>query len=225
VIAQNVVFGVLAFATVAAGVLVVTTRNVVHAALWLVVVLASVGGSFLLLGAEFVGITQVLVYIGAIVVLLLFGIMLTRAPIGKMAGLTGKGSLTALLVAVAIAGVLGAVLIDFFGDTELPDDPRVVFVTPEIAELADTAGVTVDEVSLGGREAIADGIDENTSGDERDDLMARLDDVPGDELVVTGSNTAAVGDSIFSQYLVPFEVVGLLLTAALIGAIALARKE
>jgi NADH-quinone oxidoreductase subunit J len=225
VIAQNVVFGIIAAATILAAIKVVTTRNVVHAALWLVVVLASVGGSFLLLGAEFVGITQILVYIGAIVVLFLFGIMLTKAPIGRMAGLTGKGSVMALLVALAIAGGLAAVLIDFFGDTELPDDPRVVFMTAEIAELADAAGATINEVRTGGRQVLADGIREQTSGEERDALLARLDDVAGDELVVTGSNTAAVSDSIFAEYLVPFEVVGLLLTAALIGAIALARKE
>jgi len=225
VIAQNVAFGIIAVATLAAAIRVVTSKNVVHAALWLVVVLASVGASFLLLGAEFVGVTQILVYIGAIVVLFLFGIMLTKAPIGKMAGLTGTGSVTALLVAVAIAGVLAAVLIDFFGDTELPDDPRVMFVTAEIAELAEVAGVTIDDVATGGRGVLADGIRERTSGEERDAQLARLDGVPGDELVVTGSNTAAVGDSIFTDYLVPFEVVGLLLTAALIGAIALARKE
>ena len=62
--------------------MVVTTRNVVHAALWLVVVLAGVAGQFIILGAEFVGVTQVLVYIGAVIVLFLFGIMLTRAKIG-----------------------------------------------------------------------------------------------------------------------------------------------
>jgi NADH-quinone oxidoreductase subunit J len=225
VIAQNVAFGVIAAGTLIAAVRVVTTKNVVHAALWLVVVLAAVGASFLLLGAEFVGITQILVYIGAIVVLFLFGIMLTRAPIGKMAGLTGSGSVMALVVAVAIAGVLSAVLIDFFRDAELPEDPRITFVTEEIASLADAAGVTVDEIATGGRQALAAGIREQTSGDERTELLARLDDVPGDELVVTGSNTAAVSDSIFADYLVPFEVVGLLLTAALIGAIALARKE
>src|SRR5687768_11243500 len=146
-VAQNVAFGIIAAATVFAGIRVVTTRNVVHAALWLVVVLAAVGGLFLLLGAEFVGVTQILVYIGAIVVLFLFGIMLTRAPIGRMAGLTGTGSVVALVVAAVIGGGLAAVLIDFFGDTELPEDPRVVFVTDEIAELADAAGVTVGDVS------------------------------------------------------------------------------
>ena len=81
-VAQNVAFGVLALAMVAAALRMVTTRNVVHAALYLVVVLAGMAGMFILLGAEFVGVTQVLVYIGAIVVLFLFGIMLTKGSFG-----------------------------------------------------------------------------------------------------------------------------------------------
>ena len=68
---------------IGAAIRVVTTRNVVHAALYLVLVLAGVAAQYILLAAEFVAITQVLVYIGAIVVLFLFGIMLTRAPIGQ----------------------------------------------------------------------------------------------------------------------------------------------
>ena len=73
---------------------VVTTKNVVHAALYLVLVLAGAAAQFILLAAEFVAVTQVLVYIGAIVVLFLFGIMLTRAPIGGDADLdpTRRGS-------------------------------------------------------------------------------------------------------------------------------------
>jgi len=62
---------------------VVTARNVVHAALYLVLTLASVGVTFLLLGAEFVGWVQILIYVGAIVILFLFGLMLTKAPIGR----------------------------------------------------------------------------------------------------------------------------------------------
>lgn len=69
----------------AAALLVVTSRNVVHAALYLVVALLSVAGSFLALGAEFLAWAQVLVYVGAVIVLILFGLMLTRAPIGPMA--------------------------------------------------------------------------------------------------------------------------------------------
>ena len=67
---------------IVAAIRVVTTKNIVHAALYLVVVLAGVGINYLLLQAEFVAITQFLVYIGAIVVLFLFGIMLTQAPLG-----------------------------------------------------------------------------------------------------------------------------------------------
>ena len=62
---------------------VVAARNVVHAALYLVVTLLSVGGVYLLLGAEFVGWVQILIYVGAIVILFLFGLMLTKAPIGR----------------------------------------------------------------------------------------------------------------------------------------------
>ena len=68
-----------------AAVAVVTARNVVHAALYLVVTLAAVGITFLLLGAEFVGWVQILIYVGAIVILFLFGLMLTKAPIGRAA--------------------------------------------------------------------------------------------------------------------------------------------
>ena len=66
----------------ASGLLAVTTRHVVHAALWLVVCLGAVAGCYLVLGAEFVALVQLLVYVGAIVVLVLFALMLTRAPIG-----------------------------------------------------------------------------------------------------------------------------------------------
>ena len=59
-----------------------TTKNVVHAALWLVFVLAGVAAQYVLASAEFVAVTQVLVYIGAVMVLFLFGVMLTRARIG-----------------------------------------------------------------------------------------------------------------------------------------------
>ena len=162
-VAQHIAFGVIATVVVVGAILVVTTNNVVRAALYLVGVLAGVGASFLLLGAEFVGITQILVYIGAIVVLFLFGIMLTRAPIGRELRLTGSNWPVGIGVAVAIAGVLGYALIDAFGSDKLPENSQQL--------------------------------------------------------------TADVSDSIFSTYLVPFEVVSVLLLAALVGAIVLARKE
>src|SRR4051794_33970722 len=65
-----------------AGVLVVSTRHLVRAGLWLVVTLGAVAGLYLVLTAELVAWVQVLLYVGAVVVLLLFAVMLTRAPIG-----------------------------------------------------------------------------------------------------------------------------------------------
>ncbi|MDQ1625502.1 MAG: NADH-quinone oxidoreductase subunit, partial [Actinomycetota bacterium] len=73
----EVLFVLLGIVAVGSALLVVTTNQLVHAALWLVVCLGSVAGCYLLLSAEFVAWVQVLIYVGAVVVLLLFGLMLT----------------------------------------------------------------------------------------------------------------------------------------------------
>ena len=86
-IAQNIGFAIIAAVMIIAALRVVTTSNVVHAALWLVVVLSGVAAQYILLAAEFVAVTQVLVYIGAVMVLFLFGTMLTRSRIGRDSGL------------------------------------------------------------------------------------------------------------------------------------------
>jgi NADH-quinone oxidoreductase subunit J len=83
VTAQEYAFVAVAVIGSISAVAVVTARNVVHAALYLVVTLAAVGVTFLLLGAEFIGWVQILIYVGAIVILFLFGLMLTKAPIGR----------------------------------------------------------------------------------------------------------------------------------------------
>src|SRR4249919_3626309 len=81
--AQEYAFVVLAVVGSVSAISVVLARNVVHAALYLVITLLSVGGVYLLLGAEFVAWVQILIYVGAIVILFLFGLMLTKAPIGR----------------------------------------------------------------------------------------------------------------------------------------------
>ena len=106
---QEYAFVVTALLGALAAVGTVTARNVVHAALYLVVALASVGVTFLLLGAEFVGWVQILIYVGAIVILFLFGLMLTRAPIGRDS-LDGKNRAVGAVVAVLVfAGLVGLV--------------------------------------------------------------------------------------------------------------------
>jgi NADH-quinone oxidoreductase subunit J len=162
-VAQNVFFGIIAAVMIVSALRVVTTKNVVHAALYLVIVLAGVAAQFLLLGAEFIGVTQVLVYIGAVVVLFLFGIMLTKARLGDDETVARERRLMASLVALVLFGVMAAVLVGDLEDTHV-----------DIAE---------------------------------------------------PTTTAQVSDTIFSQYLIPFEVVGMLLLAALIGAIVVARKD
>jgi NADH-quinone oxidoreductase subunit J len=166
-VVQNVAFWILAAAMVAAAIGVVSTRNVVHAALYLVVVLAGAAAQYILLAAEFVAWVQVLIYIGAIVILFLFGIMLTRAPMEAQSDLDNDQKWPAAIVAVFILGVLIALLVDAFGSKEI-------------------------EIS--------------------DDLLAV-------------GNTNVVGNEIFRVWIVPFEVVSMLLLAALVGAVAIARRD
>ncbi|MEM7142624.1 MAG: NADH-quinone oxidoreductase subunit J [Actinomycetota bacterium] len=163
VVAQNVFFGVIAAVMIFSAFRVVTTSNVVHAALWLVVVLAGVGANFILLGSEFVAVTQVLVYIGAVVVLFLFGVMLTRASMGDDESVGREKRSIAAVVGVLLFAVMAMALIDTW------EDDRIVIEEPQ--------------------------------------------------------SVAEVSDSIFSQYIVPFEAVSVLLLAALIGAIVVARKD
>src|SRR5688500_11898403 len=118
-VGQQVAFGVLALVMGVSALRVVTTKNVVHAALYLVMVLAGVGGIFILLASEFVAIVQVLVYIGAIVVLFLFGIMLTRARIGYEADLDNNQRGVGALIALFLFGVLTTVLVSGFDDDRL----------------------------------------------------------------------------------------------------------
>jgi NADH-quinone oxidoreductase subunit J len=120
-VAQNVGFVIIAIPMVAAALLVVTTKNVVHAALWLVVVLAGIAAQYILAAAEFVAVSQVLVYIGAVMVLFLFGIMLTRAQIGKEFGLNNRGWAIAIPVSLVLLGLLAYVIVDAYGDDQIPE--------------------------------------------------------------------------------------------------------
>ena len=104
--AQNVAFWIIALAMAGSAIAVVTMKNIVHAALALVVVLAGVAAQYVLLQAEFLGIVQVLIYIGAVIVLFLFVIMLTRAPMRKSDEYDNDQRVLAGLVSLLIFGVL-----------------------------------------------------------------------------------------------------------------------
>jgi NADH-quinone oxidoreductase subunit J len=163
VVAQNVVFWILAVGMVLAAIGVVRSPNVVHAALYLVVVLGGAAAQYILLAAEFVAWVQVLIYIGAVIILFLFGIMLTRAPMRGDTNLDNDQRWPAAVVSVFLLGVLATLLIDAFSDNE------IVLRTP--------------------------------------------------------TKTAQISESIFRTYVVPFELVSILLLAALVGAVVIARRD
>jgi NADH-quinone oxidoreductase subunit J len=161
----EVVFLLLGLLALVAAIACVTARNVVRAALWLVLSLGALAGCFLVLSAEFVAVVQVLIYAGAVVVLLLFGLMFTRAPTGSSGDLDTANRPVAVVAAVATAGLLGALLVDAF---------RLSYV-----------------------------------------------DLPA----LSAGNGEAIGSAVFRTYVLPFEVVSVLLLAALIGAVVLSKPR
>ncbi len=161
---HQIVFWIIAVVMTVAAVAVVTARNVVHAALYLVGALMSAAALYILLLAQFVAWVQVLVYVGAIVVLMLFGLMLTNAPIGR-ASLDNNQR----FLAAVTAGVL--------------------FLVTSFIMVRAFEGQSIDLV----REQ--------------------------------GTLTESVGEVIFSAYVLPFEVVSVLLLAALVGAIVIAKRD
>ncbi|WP_377270771.1 NADH-quinone oxidoreductase subunit J [Peterkaempfera sp. SMS 1(5)a] len=113
----EIVFVLVGLAVLGSAVLSVSTRQLVHAALWLVVALGGLAVEFLLLTAEFIAWVQVLIYIGSIVVLVLFGLMLTKAPIGRSPDADSGNRPVALGVAVVAAATLVTLVVDAFRTT------------------------------------------------------------------------------------------------------------
>ncbi|WP_260639366.1 NADH-quinone oxidoreductase subunit J family protein [Streptomyces angustmyceticus] len=113
----EIAFVLVGIATLGAAVVTVTTKQLVHAALWLVVALGGIAVEYLLLTAEFIAWVQVLIYVGSVVVLLLFGLMLTKAPIGRSPDADSGNRWAALAVALASAAALVWVVVDGFRAT------------------------------------------------------------------------------------------------------------
>lgn len=171
-VTQNIIFFILAGVSCVGAIGVVRSSNVVHAALYLVSVLAAAAGLFLLIAAEFLAWVQVLIYLGAVTVLLLFGIMLTRAPMGKNDDLDNESKLPAYAVAFGMFGLLSALIVDAFSNQT--------------------------NIQIGG------------SGATKTLLNGQM---------------SAMSKSVMYNYVFAFEVVGVLLLAALIGAVVMARKD
>ena len=160
---EEVIFYVIAVVTVLAGMGVVFSRSIIHAALFLILALLSVAGIFVLMAADFLAIVQVLVYGGAVTILILFSMMLTRVR-DLPAAPDGPQKPFAFVAALA-------------------------FMVTTIAAIASTEwrGRSTESISV----------------------------IPFED----------IGTALFTTWAVPFEIASLVLMAALIGAIILARGE
>jgi NADH-quinone oxidoreductase subunit J len=164
--AEEAVFYVIAAVTVMASIGVVFSRSIIHAALFLILALLSVAGIFVLMAADFLAIVQVLVYGGAVTILILFSMMLTRVRDLPAA----------------------------------PDGPQKPFAF--IAAIAFMVTSIAAVVSTEWRS------DENGSTEN-------ISVIPFED----------IGTALFTTWAIPFEIASLVLMAALIGAIILARGE
>src|SRR5438270_12701066 len=161
---MNLTFAIIDGVTIAAGVAAMSLRKLVHCALALTVAFAGLAAAYLQLGAQFVGFAQILVYVGAVAILIVFAILLTRgSEPGPRPGLS-SGWIAGIISACSVLGVL-------------------VYAISKSA-------------------------------------VVRRPVPPPPEATVR-----QIGDVLMHQFILPLEVVGLLLTAALIGAVIIAMKE
>jgi len=160
----GVVFWILAAVILISGFLVVSLKNIFHCAIFLVVCLSAVAGIYILLEAEFLAAAQVLIYVGAVSVLMIFAVMLTSNLSSRKIVQTNENAVVAFFVCLSFA--LGA---------------YILIRGTDVWRFAKAA-------------------------------------LPAD-------NVLTIGKLLMTKFMLPFEVVSVLLLAALIGAIVLARGE
>ena len=183
---------------------VITARNPVHAALYLVLAFFQASGIWMLLKAEFLSIALVLVYVGAVMVLFLFVVMMLDINIDSIRQGFWKHFPLAATVGAVIALELAAVLLGGFRISE----PQKQLAAQVISPAAVTAVAPVDVASAA--------LDAASAADV------------GHVVVAQASNTKALGVLLYTEYLYPVQVAALILLVGLIAAIALtlrARKD
>lgn len=180
------VFYIFAASAVVSAVLCILQKSPVASAMWLVSTMFSLAGIFLLLDAQFLAVTQVLIYAGAVMVLFLFVIMLLNVGHGPSDLRGPAGRIATLVIAALLIGELGGLwyytparlAVEVVGDGR-PVDPGILFA--------------------GGQAAI--------------EATARRGVVGG------------MAEPLFRDYLVPFEITSILLLAAIVGAVVLAKRK
>ena len=184
---MQIMFIVIAALGLAAALGTILARNLVHAALFLIAFFFTIACQFVLLEAEFLAALQVLVYIGAVAIILMFGIMLTRNVQGDdTTSAPSAWQMPGLIVGLGLFAVLG------FGISFQRGGP---------------GGMTWSLT------------------DQRPSIVAAPGQAPSPRAEAINNMAAVVGKELLTRYVIGFEVAGLLLTAALVGAIALAHRE
>ena len=172
-ILQTIMFYLFAITAVASGVMVVSARNPVHSVLFLILAFFNSAGLFVLLGAEFLAMILVIVYVGAVAVLFLFVVMMLDIDFAELR--------SGFMRYLPIGGLIGLIL---------------------LAEL----------MLIFGSWVIAPGI-------------AGLGAAPLPPAAAAVSNTRALGDLLYTRYIFAFQVAGLILLVAMIGAIVLTLRQ
>jgi NADH:ubiquinone oxidoreductase subunit 6 (subunit J) len=192
------IFWLLAALILFSGLMVVIVKNIIHAALWLISSFAGVAALYFLLEAPFIGVIQILVYTGAVSILVLFAIMLTRQVTGEATRQLFKRWPIAALVSI---GLFGAMIVPAIWFPQLPPQgpggptywPQNDLAAVEpAAETADGAAEPQPEAGAAG---------------------APL------------ASVAEIGRAFLGAYYIPFWVANLLLVVALIGAVLIAYEE
>jgi NADH-quinone oxidoreductase subunit J len=177
-------FWILAVVAVGSSAMILFSRGIVHMAFWLLASLAGFAGLYLHLGADFLGFTQVVVYIGGILILFLFGVMLTYSsdvPVRRQ-----------IPWRLLVPGILAGAAVMAFSVFLAAGSPWQEKLPGEIARLEPLPAAE-------GSAAAAAPRAEPTS--------------------------AAIGERFLSTYILPFEVVSLLLLVAMVGASYIARSR
>ena len=194
---------------------VITARNPVHAALYLVLAFFQASGIWMLLKAEFLSIALVLVYVGAVMVLFLFVVMMLDINIDSIRQGFWKHFPLAATIGAVIALELAGVLLGGFRISE----PRAQVASQVVSPTAVTAVAPVDVASNAASVAVDAASAAVTTATSVD---------VGHVVVAQASNTKALGILLYTEYLYPVQVAALILLVALIAAIALtlrARKD
>ena len=189
---QDIVFWFLAVVAIGAALGVVLVKDLFRAALLLVLVFIAMAGFFVLLSAEFLAVVQVLIYAGAISVLIIFAVMLTRDV--QRGNLPNRLQFPAVLFAALLLAALVVVSTET-GWNRLTEPDR------ERAELVQTSAVSI--VPTGALEASG-----FTTGEQQE-----------------AARQSGLADLLIRDFVLPFEVVSVLLLAAVIGALALVRPR